>query len=98
MLDFNLSTARDSTSARLFNKLQAVKVAWPASLPEPVATGPFKGLYRIDNKWHVTVAGLLFRVSVVPGFSEVYGASSIPTIRASSSKPMDTAGGRWIKG
>ncbi|ATE77400.1 dermonecrotic toxin domain-containing protein [Pseudomonas frederiksbergensis] len=72
LLDFNLSTARDSTSARLFNKLQAVKVAWPASLPEPVASGPFKGLYRIDDKWHVTVAGLLFRVSVVPGFGEVY--------------------------
>jgi hypothetical protein len=72
LLDFNLSTARDSAAARLFNTLQEVHVPWPTPLPEPVATGAFKGLYLIDNKWHATVAGLLFRVSIVPGFGEVY--------------------------
>ncbi|MGO4368386.1 dermonecrotic toxin domain-containing protein [Pseudomonas sp. PAB10] len=72
LLDFNLSTARDSASARLFNKLLEVKVPWPESLPEPIATGPFKGLYRIRGLWHATLAGLLFRVSIAPGFGEVY--------------------------
>ena len=72
LLDFNLSTARDSASARLFNKLFDVRVAWPASLPDPVANGVFKGLYLIDNKWHATLGGLLFRVRIVPGFGDVY--------------------------
>lgn len=72
LLDFNLSTARDSASARLFSRLFEVRVAWPASLPEPIATGVFKGLYLIDNTWHATLGGLLFRVSIVPGFGDVY--------------------------
>lgn len=72
LLDFNLSTARDSTSARLFQRLQAVRVAWPASLPEPVTIGTFKGLYRINDRWHATLAGLLFQVQIVPGLGEVF--------------------------
>ncbi|KAA0995170.1 hypothetical protein FQ192_08925 [Pseudomonas sp. ANT_J12] len=72
LLDFNLSTARDSTSARLFAKLHAVRVPWPASLPQPAAIGPFQGLYRIDGHWHATLAGLLFRVQIVPGLGEVF--------------------------
>ncbi|TBN39188.1 hypothetical protein EYC95_21125 [Pseudomonas sp. BGI-2] len=72
LLDFNLSSARDSASARLFNTLREVQVPWPTPLPTPITTGAFKGLYLIGNKWHGTVAGLLFRVSIVPGFGEVY--------------------------
>ena len=72
LLDFNLSVARDSTSARLFEKLRAVRVPWPSPLPEPLAIGPFRGLYRINDKWHASVAGLLFRVQIVPGFGEVF--------------------------
>jgi hypothetical protein len=49
-----------------------VRVPWPAKLPDPIASGPFKGLYRINDKWHATVAALFFRVSIVPGFGEVY--------------------------
>ncbi|MFJ7792997.1 dermonecrotic toxin domain-containing protein [Pseudomonas sp. NPDC096950] len=72
LLDFNLSTARDSATARLVEQLKSVRVPWPDSLPEPIAIGPFHGLYRIDNKWHATLAGLLFRVRIVPGFGEVF--------------------------
>lgn len=72
LLDFNLSTARDSTSARLFNKLLELHVAWPEPLPEPTTTGTFKGLYLINNDWHASIAGLLFRTRIVPGFGEVY--------------------------
>lgn len=72
LLDFDLSAARDSASARLLNKLLYARVPWPKSLPEPIATGAFKGLYRINDQWHATLAGLLFRVSIEPGFGEVY--------------------------
>ncbi len=72
LLDFNLSSARDSASARLFDTLREVRVPWPTPLPVPITTGAFKGLYRIGNTWHATVAGLLFRVSIVPGFGEAY--------------------------
>ncbi|KPN91056.1 dermonecrotic toxin domain-containing protein [Pseudomonas nunensis] len=72
LLDFNLSLARDSATARLIEQLKTVRVSWPQSLPEPIAIGVFQGLYRIDNKWHVSLAGLLFRVRIVPGFGEVF--------------------------
>ncbi|MVV49292.1 hypothetical protein EJA72_13750 [Pseudomonas sp. PB120] len=72
LLDFNLSSARDSASARLFNTLREVRVPWPTPMPEPISTGAFKGLYRIGNLWHASIAGLLFRVSIVPGFGEVF--------------------------
>ncbi|RLU07927.1 hypothetical protein CS078_06050 [Pseudomonas prosekii] len=72
LLDFNLSAARDSSSARLLAQLQSVRVPWPSTLPEPIAIGPFAGLYRINDKWHASLAGLLFRVRIVPGFGEVF--------------------------
>ncbi|MHC8314197.1 dermonecrotic toxin domain-containing protein [Pseudomonas sp. LB3P31] len=72
LLDFNLSNARDSAAARLFNTLQEIRVPWPTPLPAPIAAGPLKGLYLIGRIWHASVAGLLFRASVVPGFGEVY--------------------------
>ncbi|MGN8120850.1 dermonecrotic toxin domain-containing protein [Pseudomonas sp. 22082] len=71
-LDFHLSTARGSIPASWWKQLQEVHVPWPAPLPEPMATGAFKGLYRIDNQWHASVAGLLVPVRIVEGFGEVY--------------------------
>ncbi|KTC62914.1 hypothetical protein AO262_03160, partial [Pseudomonas fluorescens ABAC62] len=72
VVDFDRSLASDSASARLLEKLLAVNVRWPDPVPEPVDIGPLKGLLKIDNRWHASVAGLLFRVNVVPGFSEVF--------------------------
>ncbi|QHC95389.1 hypothetical protein PspR84_12275 [Pseudomonas sp. R84] len=72
VLDFNFSTARDSTSARLLDTFREMHVPWPTPLPSPTTTGPFKGLYLIANEWHASLAGLLFRVRIVPGFGEVY--------------------------
>jgi len=72
LLDFNLSSARDSATARLIEQLRAVRVPWPTSLPDPISIGPFQGLYRINNLWHASLAGLLFRVRIVPGFGEVF--------------------------
>lgn len=71
-LDFSRSMASPHASARLLKSLLDVHVLWPKPLPPPQASGPLKGLYRIGDTWHASVGGLLFQVSVVPGFGEVY--------------------------
>lgn len=72
LIDFNLSTAREASRARLFEQLLEIRVDWPKDPPAPMASGPFKGLYRIGATWHASVRGRLFQVSVVPGFGDVY--------------------------
>lgn len=71
-LDFSRSIAAPKASARLLKALLDVHVPWPDALPPPEAGGAFKGLYRIGATWHASLGGLLFQVSVVPGFGEVY--------------------------
>lgn len=71
-LDFSRSIASPQASAMLLDALLTVHVPWPTSLPAAQASGPLKGLYRIGDRWHASVGGLLFQVSVVPGFAEVY--------------------------
>ena len=71
-LDFSRSLASPQASAKLLKALLDVHVPWPETLPPPEASGPLMGLYRIGQTWHASVGGLLFQVSVVPGFGEVY--------------------------
>ncbi|PBJ21248.1 hypothetical protein BSF44_37230 [Pseudomonas sp. ACN8] len=71
-VDFIHSTARDSSGRRLLNALLELNVAWPVPVPAPAETGTLKGLYRIDNQWHASVGGLLFKVNVVAGVGDVY--------------------------
>ncbi|WLH76045.1 hypothetical protein PSH70_11405 [Pseudomonas fluorescens] len=71
-LDFTRSLASPWASARLMQALLDLHVPWPASLPPAQASGPLKGLYRIDGAWHASVGALLFQVNVVQGFNEVY--------------------------
>ncbi|WP_073522142.1 dermonecrotic toxin domain-containing protein [Pseudomonas fluorescens] len=71
-LDFSHSLASPQAGAKLLKALLDVHVPWPEPLPLAEQTGTFKGLYRIDGTWHASVGGLLFQVSVVPGFGEVY--------------------------
>ncbi len=71
-LDFTRSLASPQASAKLLKALLDIQVPWPESLPTAQASGPLMGLYRIGNLWHASVGGLLFQVSVVPGFGEVY--------------------------
>lgn len=71
-LDFSRSIASPSASRKLLTALLEFQVPWPESLPNPAASGPFKGLYRIRNLWHASVGGLLFQTRLVPGFGEVY--------------------------
>lgn len=71
-LDFSRSLASPQASAKLFKALSDVHVPWPDALPIAQASGPLQGLYLINGTWHASVGGLLFQVSVVPGFGEVY--------------------------
>lgn len=71
VLDFSRSLASPQASERLRAMLD-IQVPWPSSLPAPQASGALKGLYRIDGVWHASLGGLLFQVSVTPGFGEVY--------------------------
>ncbi|MDQ0122274.1 hypothetical protein J2W17_001219 [Pseudomonas lini] len=71
-LDFSRSIASAKAGAKLLDALLAVNVPWPDTLPPPETSGALKGLYRIGDLWHASVGGLLFQVSVVPGFAEVY--------------------------
>ena len=66
------SLAGDSASARLLKKLLGFNIPWPEPAPEPIALGPLRGLFRLDKRWHASVGGLLFRVSIVPCFNEVF--------------------------
>lgn len=71
-LDFSRSIASPQAAAKLLKLLLDLHVPWPDPLPTAQASGPFKGLYRIGETWHASLGGLLFQVSVVPGFGEVY--------------------------
>ncbi|WP_124414588.1 dermonecrotic toxin domain-containing protein [Pseudomonas sp. R4-35-07] len=72
LLDVDRSLAGDSAAARLLEKLLEVNTPWPEPVPEPIAIGALKGLFKVDNHWHASVGGLFFRVTVVPGFDEVF--------------------------
>lgn len=71
-VDFIHSTAREGSGRRLLNTLLELHVPWPAQEPDPVEIGPFKGLYRIGQRWHASVAGLLFRVTLDHDANEVH--------------------------
>lgn len=94
LIDFNLSTARGGSTERLFQQLLDLKVPWPENLPEPVAVGPFKGLYRIGDLWHASVRGRLFQVTIVSGFGEVFIVH--PKLARRGGVKLKTDGrGRW---
>ncbi|OAE11271.1 hypothetical protein AZH11_21600 [Pseudomonas simiae] len=80
-LDFTRSISSPQASAKLLKALLDVHVPWPETLPPPEASGRLKGLYRIGDTWHASVGGLLFQVSVVPGFGEVYLVDSQHPLR-----------------
>lgn len=71
-LDFISSTASPKSTEKLLDTLLGFNVPWPEKLPDAETNGPYKGLYRIGNLWHATTGGLLFQVSIVPGFGDVY--------------------------
>ncbi|WLH87195.1 hypothetical protein [Pseudomonas sp. FP2338] len=71
-VDLRSSLASPKAGATLLKDLFDARVPWPEPLPTPEPSGRLRGLYKIGNAWHASVGGLLFRVSVVPGFGEVF--------------------------
>lgn len=71
-LDFDKSLAREASAARLLDRLMELRVEWPKVPVPPIEIGPFKGILRIADLWYASVGGLLFQVSIVPGFGEVF--------------------------
>ncbi|WP_434765624.1 dermonecrotic toxin domain-containing protein [Pseudomonas triticicola] len=61
------ATPRSSLSLAQKALLDSFALEKPADLPEPVAQGRNKGLYRYHDKWHALVEGQFFRVSIEEG-------------------------------
>ena len=72
LLDIDRSLASDRAATRLLRKLLEVNVPWPEHAPDPVALGPYRGLFKIGQRWHATVGGLLFRVNITPDVDDVF--------------------------
>ncbi|WP_214512728.1 dermonecrotic toxin domain-containing protein [Pseudomonas brassicacearum] len=65
-LDLRYSTPRFNLTPEQRTRIRRMQVLRPASLPEPIQYGPFKGLYVIGNKWHVLMQDSLYQVSPDP--------------------------------
>ncbi|MET3455983.1 dermonecrotic toxin domain-containing protein [Pseudomonas kilonensis] len=62
-LDLSFASTHHRLTPEQRTRLQRLQVPHPASLPEPITYGPYKGLYVIGNKWHAEVEGVLYRVT-----------------------------------
>ncbi|WP_157832175.1 dermonecrotic toxin domain-containing protein [Pseudomonas sp. S09G 359] len=61
-LDFSFANSRNQLTSAQRARLVRFKVPPPASLPEPIASGPDKGLYLIDRSTYALIEGDLFQV------------------------------------
>lgn len=61
---WNLDTpfSKQNAVRALGERHQLFGVACFEALPEASSDGPYRGLYRIDNAWHLNVYGILFKV------------------------------------
>ncbi|SDU92938.1 dermonecrotic toxin domain-containing protein [Pseudomonas mucidolens] len=62
-LDFSFASARHRLTPEQHARLLSLQVPRPASLPEPLENGIFRGLYVIGDKWHALVEDHLYQVS-----------------------------------
>jgi hypothetical protein len=65
-LDLSFANARHRLTPEQRTRLRRLQVARPASLPEPLKNGPYRGLYVIGNTWHALVEDNLYQVSPEP--------------------------------
>ena len=64
VLDLSTASASDRLISSRRELLATFKVAQPETLPPAVASGPFKGLYVIDQKWHALLGEGLYPVDI----------------------------------
>ncbi|WP_431081547.1 dermonecrotic toxin domain-containing protein [Pseudomonas thivervalensis] len=62
-LDLSFANPLQRLTPKQRTRLLRLQVPHPASLPEPITNGPYKGLYVIGNKWHAEVDGVLYRAT-----------------------------------
>jgi hypothetical protein len=63
LLDLRFTNSHQRLTSAQRTRIQRLRVPRPASLPKPIASGPFMGLYVIDSLWFAKVEGDLFRAS-----------------------------------
>lgn len=87
------ATPRPSLSVAQRALLDSYALEQPADLPEPVAQGRNKGLYRYKDKWHALVEGQFFRVSIEEG--PVLIIDPVDSLRPGPFLTRDSQG-RWM--
>jgi len=71
VLDFSFSSARNRLTPSQRERLDRFKVALRGSLPPAALNGAHKGLYRIQQSWHVLLDHELYPVYIDQGGSAV---------------------------
>ena len=75
-LDFSFSSARNRLTPSQRERLGLLKVPYTTPLPAPATTGLYKGLYQIDQQWHVLIGHDLFAVQITASNTAVIVAPS----------------------
>ena len=63
-LDFSFASARNRLTPSQRERLQLYSVPAPDPLPVPQSSGPHKGLYLFQNKWHVLLDQQLYAIAL----------------------------------
>lgn len=88
-LDFSFSSARNRLTPSQRERLELLKVPYTTPLPAPATSGLHKGLYYINQQWHVLIGQDLFAVQITASNTGVIVSPSDivhngPSVRADS--------------
>lgn len=70
-LDFSFASARRRLTPEQHARLLRLTVPRPARMPAALASGPYTGMYLINNKWHALVDGELYQVDTWDGTVQI---------------------------
>lgn len=78
LLDFSFANARNRLTSSQRQRLASFEVLRPEPLPPAQASGLYKGLYRIEQRWHVLIDQKLYPVDIAPNTPTVITSPSNP--------------------